>query len=321
MNQRLLKATANIKSAREMLSQKPFLLLVKLYSIRDFDQWLFYEGAEELAKSHRYILSSAIGKNATKMELNILNKILISGRHDLILSTEELRYIYQFIKNYEDFKDIRFSHMAYIPTDLIVRIVRDGYQLSNHYVSLANNGNSYFGTRFDWEYALELQERILELGVFNNKTLNRIRMAKSVQSLIKAFGLELDKYKNVQARKLPRITYSPPFPAIPGKIEPVLNSDELFEMSKSMRNCLFDYYGKINEKLYLYKVIGKKNYVFSIIRNHRTGERYILDQLRGYRNQEPTMDVVRLVNKWIEDSQEEESSSHSLNFSDLKILL
>ena len=92
----------------------------------------------------------------------------------------------------------------------------------------------------------------------------------------------------------------PPIPGIPGRIEPIRDLGALGAEADGQRNCACEYVGNIlMGRSYLYAISVFERATLAL-RNRRDADVWVIEDLRGLENGDPSEETTNFVMEWLE---------------------
>jgi hypothetical protein len=96
----------------------------------------------------------------------------------------------------------------------------------------------------------------------------------------------------------------PPVGGIPGKIEPLRDYREVGAEADLQKNCVRAFLGDIIAgNFYVYSVTVKERATLAL-RRLGDSDTWVTADLRGYDNEEPSVETVRFVTSWLNENEE-----------------
>jgi len=109
-------------------------------------------------------------------------------------------------------------------------------------------------------------------------------------------GLLIHKKKELSSD----VFCDPPISGIPGKIEPIANTYELYQESDSQRNCVVSF--TPNPHCYFYRLISGERCTIRITYDPEQ-KRFVLNEIKATCNQAADISSIKFINNWLIEKQ------------------
>jgi hypothetical protein len=164
---------------------------------------------------------------------------------------------------------------------------------------------SFMGSE-DVLYLVKEITRILEMlesGPGKRKIISTEALQRYHEKLI----LRLNTSKKEGEQNVMGIRF--PEPPLQGKIdqekiriEPVINSRQLFLEGREMKHCVYSYLKVIlfKKNIYIYKITQPERATIAVQQDQTTGK-WKVKEIRGKQNAKVAPDIIRLVQEWVEE--------------------
>lgn len=292
MDFELAQACATSRAAWELAESSPLLFILAVSYARS--QPLSIEEFERLLASKRTAILEKVGLPANKSLVRLVNRIELSPLlpwelEDVIKALEQPELL-ALLRHHPD---LHLNHLRFL--------LRQRHPLWPGMLCLVSEHSS----ALDISWLCRMIRDTLNMAAGNLQMLERVSSRQALQELhdrlvgrFNSIGSEAKRAAHAAALAQEHGDYpAPPLAAIEG-IEPLTSWLELLEEGSSMLHCVgsYDMFIALGEA-FIYRMTHPERLTISLeYRNNR----WIIGEVRGSRNANPSPGALDIVRRWVE---------------------